>query len=43
MSELRTGQETSVGRKKRYFYLVDGELKKESEREENEVNEDEDL
>jgi hypothetical protein len=43
MSELRTGQETSVGRKKRCFYLVDGELKRESEREERAVDKDEGL
>jgi hypothetical protein len=29
--------------RERYFYLVDGELKKESEREENEVDKDEGL
>jgi hypothetical protein len=43
MSERRTSQETSVGRKKRYFYLVDGELKRQREREERAVNKDKDL
>jgi hypothetical protein len=43
MLELRTGQETSVGRKKRCFYLVDSELKRESEREERAVDKDKGL